>query len=182
MDRIVKISHLLRILFWCVLVIMPLGTAISWILLPQTIHLGGSIFGLSYSPIPMGITTAIITPGIKAMGFLLDMGLVLPNMLLLYFLIRLFNHYQRQQIFSLENVRLIRNVGWTLIVWQLLTPIHEALLSLVLTWHNAPGQHVLEASFGSNNIAVILIALIVILISWVMAVGLKLQEEQDYTV
>jgi hypothetical protein len=53
---------------------------------------------------------------------------------------------------------------------------------VVLTWKNGPGERILAMSFSSNNIVVILIACIVILISWIMAEGHKLQEEHEYTV
>lgn len=182
MQRIVKVSCILRFIFWVALVVLPLFNIISWMMVPSSIQIGSDNLGMSYSPIPAGLTIEWLTPSIKALAFLVDLIIIVPNMLLLYWLIRLFGNYQQQQIFTLENVKLIRNVGITLIVWQILVPTHQALLSLVLTLHNAPGQHILEASFSSSNLAVILIAVIVILISWVMAVGHKLQQEQDYTV
>jgi hypothetical protein len=182
MERIAKVSRIFRILFWIAFIVLPLFNIISWILVPESISFGSSIFGIDYTPIPSGLAIEVLTPGIQVLAFLVDMLIIAPNMLLLFWLIKLFSNYEQHKIFTLENVKLIRNVGYTLIVWQILTPIHQALLSLVLTLYNAPGHHIVEASFDSNNLAVILIAFIVILISWVMAVGHKLQEEQEYTV
>lgn len=182
MQRIVKISRIFRIIFLIVLFIVPLFKVISWIMAPYTIHIGTAAFGLSYNPIPSGLQLVMLTPGVKVSAFLIDMLVIAPNMLVLYFLTRLFGNYQQQQIFTAENVKLIRNIGYTLLIWQVLTPIQQALLSLVLTIHNPPGLHIIQASFSSNNIAVIFIALIVIVISWVMGVGHKLQQEQEYTI
>lgn len=182
MDRIVKVSRVFRIIFMLVFILVPLFSIISWIIAPSALQLGTNAFDMQYSPIPMDLHTIVLTPGIKLLAFFVDILVVGPNMLLLFFLIRLFGNYQREKIFTAENVKLIRNVGYTLFIWQIMTPIHQMLLSLVLTMHNPPGQHILEASFGSTNLAVLLIAFIVILISWVMGVGHQLQEEQEYTV
>lgn len=183
MNRIARISRMFRLLFQIVLVFMPLFTVLSWILVPNALDLGTGGNGISYSPIPASLhIDYTMTSGIKVLGFLANMLTVGTAMVMLYFLIRLFRNYERHQIFSLANVRIIRNVGYTLIIWQILIPIQQALLSVVLTWKNGPGERILAANFSSNNIAVILIACIVILISWIMAEGHKLQEEHEYTV
>ena len=183
MNRIAYISRIFRLLFQIVFVFMPLFTIVSWLVLPSTLHLGVAGNGLSYSPIPEALHIAyVMTSGIKVLGFLINMLTVGTAMLILYFLIKLFRNYERQQIFSLANVRILRNVGYTLIIWQILIPIQQALLSVVLTWNNGPGQRFLAANFSSNNLVVILIACIVILISWIMAEAHKLQEEHEYTV
>ncbi len=183
MNRIARISRIFRLLFQIVFVFMPLFTVASWIILPATLHIGVAGNGISYSPIPETLhINYVMGSGVKVLGFLVNMLTVGMAMLILYFLIKLFKNYERQQIFSLINVRILRNVGYSLIIWQILIPIQQALLSVVLTWNNGPGQRFLAANFSSNNIVVILIACIVILISWIMAEGHKLQEEQEYTV
>jgi len=183
MNRIAHISRIFRILFQIILVLLPLFTIISWIVVPSNFDLGGRFTGISYSPIPPNLhINYTLTPVVKILGFLVNMLTVGATMLILYFLVKLFRNYQREQIFSLANVRIFRNVGYSLIIWQILVPIQQALLSVILTWQNGPGQRILAASFSSNNIAVVLIAFIVILISWIMAEGHKLQEEHEYTV
>lgn len=182
MDRIVSVSRIFRILFIIVFILVPLFSIVSWMITPDAVQIGTSTFGLQYSPIPVDLHIALLTPGVKVLAFFVDILVVAPNMLLLFFLIKLFGNYQKEKIFTLENVKLIRNVGYTMLVWQIMTPIHQMLLSVVLTMHNPPGQHIIEASFSSTNLAVLLIAFIVILISWIMGVGHRLQEEQEYTV
>ena len=183
MNRIAKISLIFRILFQVMLIALPLFTVISWIMLPDQVGLGINHNMISYSPIPEGLQIEyLITPGVKVLGFLISMLTVSTGMFIFYQLVRLFKNYENEKIFSLKNVRLIRNVGYALIIWQVLVPISKALLSVILTWDNGPGHRMLETSLSSTNIAVIIIAFIVILISWVMAEGHKLQEEQEYTV
>ena len=183
MDKIAHISKIFRIFFQIILVLIPLFTILSWTMVPNTLDLGGSVNGISYSPIPPNLhINYTLTPIIKILGFFINMLTVGMAMLILCFLVRLFRNYERQQIFSLINVRIFRNVGYSLIVWQILIPFQQALLSVLLTWQNGPGQRILATSFSSNNITVVLIACVVILISWIMAEGHKLQEEQEYTV
>lgn len=182
MGRIVIVSRIFRILFSIAFVFIPLFSIISWIIAPYALQLGGATFGLQYSPIPADIHIALMTPWVKVLAFLADCLVIIPKMILFYFLIKLFANYQHEKIFTIENVKLIRNVGYTMLFWQILTPIHQMLLSLALTLYNPPGYHILEVSFSSTNLAVILIAFIVILISWVMSMGHKLQEEQEYTI
>ena len=183
MQRIAKVSRVFRIIFQMLLILMPLFTIISWLILPDQLRLSSSIGSIAYNPIPNDLNVpALITPMTRVLGFLINMLTVGINMSIFYFLVRLFRNYEREQIFSLTNARLIRKVGYALLVWQILRPIQTALMSLMLTWHNPPGQRELLVSFSSNNLAVILIACIVILISSVMAEAYKLQQEQEYTI
>ncbi len=184
MDKIAHISAVFRILLQIILVIMPLSIASSWIIAPHDIVFHGKLIGIFYSsPIPVNLHIGYaITFEIKVLGFLVNMLTVGTVMLILYFLVQLFKNYQHKKIFSLENVSIIRNIGYALIAWQVLIPIKQALLLLLLTWRNGPGERIVAANFSDNNVAVILIAFVVILISWVMAEGHKLQEEQEYTV
>ena len=79
-------------------------------------------------------------------------------------------------------MRYIRNIGYALIVTQVIDPIYQGIMGFVLTWHNPPGHRFSAISLDQTNIGVILIALIVILISWIMSEGCKLREEQQLTV
>ena len=186
MDNIVNISRFFRLLFQIFFVVILLFTIIEWIMLPTSGVIPGGyniILYYHYNPIPSGLhLDYIITSKVRILGFIVSMLPVGMLMLILYCLIKLFRNYERKHIFSLKNVQIIRNIGYSLIAWQLLIPIQQALLSVILTWHNGPGKRVLVANFSINNITVIIIAFIVILISSIMAEGHKLQEEQEYTV
>jgi hypothetical protein len=184
MDRIVKISRVFCILLRIIFFLVPLWSIVNWVLAPAGLQLGNVTHSLSYTLLPVGIMefTQPLSVGIKLLGFCINLLTIAANMLVLEFLIQLFKNYQQKNIFSLTNARLIRNVGYTMIVWQLLMPVRDSLTSILLTWQNGPGHRLLITSFNSNNVGVILIACIVVLVSWVMVEGSKLQEEHDYTV
>lgn len=100
-----------------------------------------------------------------------------------FHLIKLFALYADGKIFSAENVRQIRQVGYTV----LLTP---ALLVLTLfvpllvsgegmTTSTSPGTGLM----GEGQVfSQIIVGTIIIIISWVMDVGRELREEQDLVV
>ena len=103
-------------------------------------------------------------------------------MLGMWWLVRLFGLFSIGQIFTADTVRYIRNLGWTMAAGVVATPVHEALLSLVLTMHNPPGQHILSLSTESADLGELLTAGVIILVSWIMDEGRKLREADELTV
>jgi len=106
-------------------------------------------------------------------------------MFVLYFLIKLFRQYEKGEIFLIENVRYIRNIGYTLLIGQLLNPIYDGLISADLTWGNhyvQKGMRIASVTFDNTNITVLLTSLFIILISWIMAEGYQLRAEQQLTI
>jgi len=55
-------------------------------------------------------------------------------------------------------------------------------MGFILTWRNPPGHRFASITLIQTNIGVILVALMVILISWIMLEGCKIREEQQLTV
>ena len=86
------------------------------------------------------------------------------------------------EFFTLNNVRNIKRLGYTLLIGQLLSPLVQLCLSAVTTWHNAPGQRELSIGLSGTNITIILSAILVILISWIMTEGYKMNEERKHTI
>jgi hypothetical protein len=69
-----------------------------------------------------------------------------------------------------------------LLITQIIDPIYNGAMGLVLTRYNPPGHRFAAITLDETNIVIVLIALIVILISWIMSEGCKLREEQQLTV
>lgn len=182
MDKIQRVSLFFRILFQIIFILIPVTLVIKWVYAPQVIHLGGmgTLRTLSHSyPIlgPLTLQT-------KILGFLASLIPMTVNLIVLYFLIQLFRLYEQGEIFSLKNVRYIRNIGYTLLVGQLVHPIYDVFISIVLTWNNHlyGGMRYAAITIDRTNIGVLLTALLVILISWIMAEGCKLREESQLTI
>lgn len=181
MNKIKRISYWFRLLFQLLFVALPIISIVFWINAPNP--LGFPAAGFSINDIPKSIT--ILHPlsnATKLYGFLINLIPLGCTELILFFLINLFRFFEQAEIFSVKNVQLIRNIGYTILLSQLLNPLYWALISVALTWHNPHGQRVMAITFDDTNIFRILTALLVILISWIIAEGYKLREEQQFTI
>ena len=104
------------------------------------------------------------------------------TMLCLWWLVRLFGLFSAGEIFTGNTVKYIRRTGWTMLAGVALVPVQEALLTLVLTMHNPPGERMITISLQSTDLRDLLIAGIIILVSWIMDEGRKLRETDELTV
>jgi hypothetical protein len=182
MQKIQRVSMLFRLFFQFIFIIFPIVLAIYWILGPQFFD-GVMSHEAVIRFIPHSVNvTKPLSATIRLYGFLITLIPLAVTEVILYFLIKLFKLYENKIIFSLDNVNTIRKIGITMLIGQLLNPIHEMLLSLTLTWHNPPGHRIISISIDGTDIGILLAALLTILISWIMAEGCKLREEQRLTI
>ncbi|MDF1794921.1 MAG: DUF2975 domain-containing protein [Coxiellaceae bacterium] len=183
MHKIQRISKIFKWILKITFLVLPLLMVIFWIDAPTPVSTmaASNGFALSYIPDglhifgPLSITT-------KTLAFLLGLVPLAVHLFVLYFLIRLFTLFERGVIFSELCVKNIRYIGYTLFVGQLISPMYQALLSLTLTWNNPVGQRVASISFSGTNIGILLTAFLIILISWIMAEGYKIKQEQQLTI
>ncbi|RDI44563.1 DUF2975 domain-containing protein [Aquicella lusitana] len=118
----------------------------------------------------------------KGLGLLLNLAPLMIELFILFCLIRLFRLYEQGEIFSLKNVRFIRNLGYALLIGQLINPVYEGLMGVILTMNNPHGHRFASITLDQTNIGIVLTALMVILVSWIMTEGCKLREEQQFTI
>lgn len=105
------------------------------------------------------------------------------DMLTLYFLTRLFRLYQSKEIFSIGCVRYTRRIGWMMLLYQIVEPIYTFLLSSTLTYGYPHGLHTGYAEiFTIPKLMAVVVAVLIILISWIMEEGHRIYEENTYTV
>lgn len=183
MKKIQIVSKFFECLFIILFILLPIFLVIFWINAPTPISLDGEKTGIFLNFIPNGIK--ILHPlaaKTKQLGFLISLIPLIIQLLILYFLIKLFHQFSTGDIFSIKNIIYIKRIGYTLLFGQLLGTIHQALITAVLTWHNPPGHRIISISFSGTNMAIVLTALLLILISWIMTEGYKLKEEQIYTI
>ncbi len=177
------LSRILKCLFLSAAFALPIITAGAWI------SDGYSFLKpwVEWSIYPE-ISQATIKPlsemaaSTKLLGFLASLIPVAFQTVALALLAKLFGLYERLEFFSKESVTCIRKLGFCLLIGQLVYPFYLALLSLALTISNPPGQRMISAAFGTEQLNLVVIATIIILISWVMNEGRKLQEEQAATI
>lgn len=160
---------------------LPTSLALFWAGAPSGViqsHLGegwASLLSINYIT-HMPLITHALTTKVKLLGFCISIIPLSINLLILFYLIKLFKSYVHESIFSRQNVSCIQRIGWLLLAGQLLAPIYEALISATLTWGNPVGHRLITISFSKDNLAVILCATMIIVIAWIMAEAYKDQE------
>lgn len=176
MDKIKRYSRYLQYFFLAAIVVEPLGAALAWAFLDsETLRM---------------LTSFEAEPGInwnltdlqRLLGFVVSFIPVALNMLLFRALARLFWLYSQGFVFTQDNVKRIRQAGFLLLIGQLVSPVYQSLLSLVLTMHNSSGQHMVLINVHESDISEIITALMILVVAWVMDEGRKLKDEEALTV
>lgn len=183
MSKIQRVSFYFRIFFQCLFYAIPLVLTLFWLLLPDNV--GTEQWGGLINFIPENIQQKILTPlpaNTKFLGFLISLIPVTVSEVILFFLIRLFRQYEKNEIFNLDSVNYIKKIGRTLLIGCVLAPFHEALLSATLTWHNPIGQRIAVISLSGTSVIIVLTSLMIILISWIMSEACQLKDEQQLTI
>lgn len=180
--RIKKVSTVFCLLFQLLFMAIPLVHIFSWIYAPTALDVSGK-FGFFVSVVPKGIEILhSLTTSTKLYGFLVSSIPVIAIECILYFLIRLFKLYSHAEIFSLQNVKYIKKIGYALFIVQITRIICNGFLSMILTWNNPHGHRVATLTISATDITMILTAFVITLISWIMAEGCRLREEQQLTI
>lgn len=188
MNKIKKVSLFFKILFQILFIALPITLMIGWVNAPKPlVTLGGtinmSLIPHAYLPNETGpVILHTLSATEKMLGFLVSTIPLCIELFILYFLIKLFQLYEKGEIFSSKNVQYIRKIGYTLLIDQCINPFYQALMGVVLTLHNPPGHRFAAVTLDQTNMGILLTALLVILISWIMAEGCKLREEQQLTI
>ncbi|HLB42713.1 MAG TPA: DUF2975 domain-containing protein [Gammaproteobacteria bacterium] len=195
MNRIKKVSLFFRLVFQIIFVALPILLIISWIYAPNELVLLAGFIKLNAIPatysgmhaytaqgVPEKAILHALTVGEKSLGCLVSAIPMMVEMFILYSLIKLFKLYEKGEIFSINHVRYIRNIGYALLTGQLIEPFYQFVMGLVLTLNNPPHHRYAAITLDQTNIGILLTALLVILISWIMAEGCKLREEQQLTI
>jgi hypothetical protein len=199
-NRITRVSKLLRLTFWLMLFGAPLVTGLFWFFfkyLPQDlvasnlpsalaekfrfwINQGGpetiSLGGMSDSP---WIT---INASSLFLAFLTNMLPTTVLMYIFYMLTQLFRNYEAGLIFSLENSQIYKKLALGLFAKAIADCLYIMLGGLALTFQNPIGKRLLVFELSTPQISLIFIGFVVLLISWVMEEAFKISEEQALTV
>jgi hypothetical protein len=144
----------------------------SWLLYSQSyIHTHQEIITLDQ------VAWTPLTRFVGCCAQLIEFG---PFLGILYFLAKVFHRYELGEIFTMKNAQYYYQIGILLFLDALLAqPISGGLWVLSATLSNPVGQRYINISIGTPNIMAVLMGLLVILISWVMIEGSKIQNEQQ---
>jgi len=173
-EHIRRISRRFRVLFQFLMFFVPASNALFWFSfnrLPEAF----------FQSLPISPTTPLPLP-VLAAGFVASL---LPIGVMVYGLAtmrRLFQLYENGEIFSGQNVRCFRHLGYAIVAWVIASTVYTPLLSVIITATNPPGEKSLVIQFGSTQLAALIAGGIVMLIAWVMEEGRKLEDERAHTI
>ncbi|ROS01270.1 DUF2975 family protein [Sinobacterium caligoides] len=175
-------SRRVRRFFQFLLIATPCCVAYFWL----TVRTQADIFSDSgliqfsfdianYTQLPLSMTTRML-----ALAVSLLMACI--PFYALSVLIRLFRNYEENNIFSLQNTDYYRKLGYSLFFWVGGSLLYGALMSVILSFNNPPGERVLSISFVGLDVLTIILGLLVLIISWVMKEGQNIADENKQTI
>jgi hypothetical protein len=95
----------------------------------------------------------------------------------LYYLRRAFSNFAKGQLFNTSNSRDLRLFSILLFAQALAKPLYFSISSVLLSINHTAGQKILSVSFGSDEVKVIALAMILWVMSDLLFKGSKLENE-----
>lgn len=169
-PRIQRVSRLMRTVCTSTIVAIPLVLAATWTNFEALAPIFQSLGGIPYQP--ANLTWVNLLSGFVVS--LLLAGVVLYG---LHRLRRLFDLYARGHVFTSENAGCLRGFALSVILYAALSPPVGALLSVILTIGNPPGQRMLMVTLTSTELALIFLGAVLLVISWVMNESARLADD-----
>ena len=174
MNRIKRISIFLRYAFLVALVAIPIIETACWVLFNGDTN---SYFISEYlqalNPEYLGSLTGLQ----KFLGLLVSCPYALMRMFCCWQLAKLFGLYSDGYIFTYENSSCYSKAAWALLIGEVIYPFTQTAISYIATMNNPVGKRLIMIGFDDTNASNIVIACVILAISWVMDEGRKLQEE-----
>lgn len=190
MNRMQKVSSYLLVLFNSLLVFIPLALLVLWVFIDYHPLKEAIEHGVFFEAVPTTTPQGLVNLAqvnwngfTKSVGFLSSLVDVLPILLGLLILKTVFRNYQRGDIFNVYNAKQYKNLGYLFFLAAFITqPLSGMLKVLAITLTNPVGQRTIQIGFGTPTFEVLFCGVLVLVISWVMAEGCKLQEDQKFTI
>jgi len=182
MSKIQKQSRRARIFFQSLFIFTPIAVCYYWLTVETSydfltswgiIQLSHDID--SYTQLPLTLTTRILAT-------IASLFLCSIIMYALKVLINLFRSYERNEIFTLDNVMRYQKLGYSLFYWVGASIVYGALMSVILSFNNPPGERMLAIGFEGLDFLTLVLGFIILIISWVMKEGYILAAENSHTI
>lgn len=95
----------------------------------------------------------------------------------LWHLRKVFNNFKRGRFFTEQNIHSLSMVSKVLFFSAIMQCVSSAVLSVILTWNNGPGEKALIVSIGLNEFWLFFIAATFLAIVWSFKEGRKIEQE-----
>jgi hypothetical protein len=168
--RIERIARWMRRIIPITAIAAMLGTVALW-LNPAWI--------LATVPGQIGIPAGslALSPAAQLGGFLVS---ALPLAVLVVSLAQtqaLFGRFAQGEVFSSGNAGRLRLVALCVVALAVARPLVRALLGVILTAGNPPGQRLLAVTVSSDDVFIGLAGVLLLAVAWVMVEGTRLADE-----
>ncbi len=180
MDKIKKVSTVLKYLFTVLLIAIPIIEIWAWLSFNGTADklIVPSALGIISDEL---IYSRIDTLG-RMLGIIASTPLILAEMYGIWQVVKLFRLYSLGSIFESANITCYKRAAWAFIISQLITPISQAGATVSATLNNGVGNRMVIISFDETNLGALLVGITVLVVSWVMQEGHKLKTDAELTI
>lgn len=178
MTKLSTVSRLFRYLFTLYLLFIPLSIIFVWLIAPNWVSASASLVNNYFTH--NGFDMVEIDFGTRLVAFFINLFQGSITMFMMGVMIKLFKCYEEGEIFSERTVSLISWVGYSLMASTLVATICDGLTTYVITAAIKKPTFILTLT--ESDFKTILIAFIIILVSWIASEGYKMQTEQSLTI
>ena len=171
LARLRRLSGWMAVACMGVALVLPLTMTAYWLATPSSTVFAAA--GLARVP-PMDLSL-----GVRVLGLALAM---IPLGALVYGLLnarQCFADLAAGHIFRPATIARLRAFAMGVAASALLKPFAGAALSVLLSWHGAPGEKSLVLTVGSDTVIGLLFAGTVAVMAWVMGEAMALSEETE---
>jgi hypothetical protein len=91
----------------------------------------------------------------------------------------LFGRYRQGDVFGPLALLHVRRLGWSMVALAVAQPVLRALMSVAISWGNPPGKRMLQLTVGSNDYALLLLALVLVALARVMNEAARVADENE---
>jgi hypothetical protein len=173
-PKIRKLSTLLKYACFVGIVFFLLFNAIYWFIEGfQSLRIIGTQWSIQFSDMPL-VGCERLSPLMKFLGFAIDLIPGVFVIAMLWVLAKLFEQFEQLFFFSRKNISYMRWVGLLFICKQLVYPFYIALRTSIFT---PSSQDLILYLSGPNSLRSVFIIIAIFFASYIMEVGLFLEEE-----
>jgi hypothetical protein len=91
----------------------------------------------------------------------------------------LFGRYRQGDVFGSRALAHMRYLGWSMVSLAIAEPLLRAVMTVAISWDNPPGKRMLQLSLGSNDYALLLLALVLVALGRVMTEAARVADENN---
>lgn len=183
MNKIKKLSYFIRIILQSYFIISVIALIAFTLLAPFVWQHKIAIphfYSVSFQDLFFPMNISLIgelhaTQIILALVISLTPWLV--SLAILYCLVKLFKLYEHGCIFNEKNTHYLSRISQLLLLRIILEPIYDAFITLVLTWNNPTGKHIISVAIGSTEFGLIVLSVMILIIAKIMHEATLLSDE-----